>query len=189
MVKETIAAFLPEDRRPILVLFQDEGRFGRIQIPRNCWAPKGMRPVELRQEVREYTYVYLAVCPATGETISLILPYADTHCMNLFLREVSAYYANHRVIMALDGAGWHSAAELEEFDNIRLLYLPPYSPELNPAEHLWRYLREQHIRNSFWTTLDELIEKLVAVLHDLVTPNETVRSLTQFHWTILTDLM
>jgi hypothetical protein len=142
----------------------------------------------LRQEVREYTYVYLAVCPGSGETVSLILPYADTDCMNLFLREISAYYANFRVIMVLDGAGWHSATEVEEFDNIRLLYLPPYSPELNPAEHLWRFLREQHIRNTFWSTLDELVEKLVGVLQYFVAPNQIVRSLTQFHWTILTHL-
>jgi hypothetical protein len=188
LIQEKANTFRPEDTRPLLVLFQDEGRFGRIQIPRKCWAPKGMRPVVFRQEVREYTYVYLAVCPESGETISLILPYVDTECMNQFLQEVSEQYRDFRVIMVLDGAGWHASTGLEEFDNIRLLFLPPYSPELNPAEHLWRYLREEHIRNSFWRTIDELVDSLVTVLHHLISPNETVRSLTAFHWTIPTPL-
>ncbi len=144
-----------------------------------------MRPVVLRQEVREYTYVYLATCLQNGATTPLILPYANTECMDLFLREISERYPDNRGILALDGAGWHTTPELEEFDNVRLLFLPAYSPELNPAEHLWRFLRERHIKNTFWNTLDELIDKLVMVLHDLVAPNDTIRSLAGFHWAIL----
>ena len=86
---------------------QDEGRFGRITDIRSCWAPKGIRPKVSQQVVRTFVYVYAAVCMALGKMSALILPYANTAMMNLFLEEVSHDFKEYFVIMLVDGAGWH----------------------------------------------------------------------------------
>ena len=96
--------------RPIALMSQDEGRFGRISDCRYCWAPKGIRPSVPRQIVREYVYVYSAVCMEQGRMTSLILPYANTDMMSLFLEQVSEDFAGYFVIMLVDQAGWHMSA-------------------------------------------------------------------------------
>ena len=80
-------------------MFQDEGRFGRINKPKRCWCPKGVRPTVPCQIVREYTYAYSAVSPQDGKMVSLVLPYANTNCMNLFLEEVSNRFPNDHILM------------------------------------------------------------------------------------------
>lgn len=90
-----------------MILAQDEGRFGRMNTPRSCWAPEPIRPISPRQIVRKVVYCYSAVCPSLGKITSLILPYANTEMMSLFLREVSQDFSDHFVIMQVDRAGWH----------------------------------------------------------------------------------
>jgi transposase len=85
----------------------------------------------------EYTYAYAAVSVADGTLDSLILPHVNGACMQLFLDEVCARHPDDRIVMVLDGAGWHQSASLSRADNLRLLTLPLYSPALNPVEHLW----------------------------------------------------
>lgn len=92
---------------------QDEGRFGRISDPRRCWAPKGIRPRAPRQIVREYLYAYAAVCPALGQMTSLLLPYANTDMMSLFLEEVAQDFKDYFVVMLVDQAGWHTSNSLK----------------------------------------------------------------------------
>ncbi len=82
-MEAAVATRSPEDSRPVLKMAQDEGRFGRVSIPRRAWAPPGVRPRVPRQLVREYTYVYAAVAPEVGKMTSLILPSANTAMMNL----------------------------------------------------------------------------------------------------------
>jgi hypothetical protein len=91
---------------------EDEGRFGRVRIPRRAWAPPGVRPRAPRQIVREYTYVYAAVAPAEGKIASLILPTANTAMMQLFLNHVSQTFAEYFIVMQVDRAGWHEAKAL-----------------------------------------------------------------------------
>ena len=95
----------PDDNRSVIIMAQDEGRFGRITDIRSCWAPKGIRPKVPRQVARTFVYVYAAVCMVLGKMTSLILPYANTDMMNLFLEEVSAEFKEYFVIMLVDGAG------------------------------------------------------------------------------------
>ena len=92
----------------IRIMFQDEARFGRINIPRLCWAPMGVRPVVGSQVVREYTYAYAAVSPVDGVMDSLILPEVNTAAFELFLEEVATRHADEFVLMFMDGAGWHT---------------------------------------------------------------------------------
>ncbi len=87
-----------EDQRPLLIMAQDEGRFGRISRPRRCWTPPGVRPLVPSQVVCEAAYVFAAVAPSLGKMCSLILPTANTEMMNLFLEHVSQNFSNYFIV-------------------------------------------------------------------------------------------
>lgn len=159
---------------------EDEGRFGRVSIPRRAWAPPGVRPRAPRQMVREYTYVFAAIAPAEGKMTALVLPTANTTMMQLFLEHVSQTFAQYFIVMQVDRAGWHEAKALIVPENIRLIPQPAYSPELNPVEHLWEELREKQLTNLALATLDEVIEKVCDGLKVLEAKPERLRSMTYF---------
>ena len=179
-VKEILAQRDPRDSKPVALLSQDEGIFGRINPPRACWAPEGMRPKVPRQIVRAYVYVYTALCMATGKMTSLILPYANTEMMNLFLEQVAQDFKEFFVIMLIDQAGWHVAKRLKIPENIRLLPQPSHSPELNPVEHIWEDLREKAMPNKAFKSLDQVEEALCRRLRELESDPQKVRSMTNF---------
>ncbi len=159
---------------------EDEGRFGRVSIPRRAWAPPGVRPHAPKQMVREYTYVYAAVAPAEGKMTSLILPTANAAMMQLFLEHVSQTFAGYFIVMQVDRAGWHGAKALVVPDNIRLIAQPAYSPELNPVEHLWEELREKQLANLALPALDEVVDRVCTGLQELEADPERLRSMTYF---------
>lgn len=163
-------------------MFQDEGRFGRISDGRNCWAPLPLRPSVGSQIVREYVYAYAAVCPGDGQMVSMILPWVDAKLMSLFLAQAAAQFPNDHCVMFLDGAGWHKAHDLVVPPNMTLLPLPPNSPELNPAEHVWDYIRENDIRNQVFPDLDKVMDAVEASLRRLHEQPDTLRSMTAFPW-------
>jgi transposase len=76
----------------------------------------------------------------------------------LFLAEVARRHADEFIVMVLDGAGWHKAKRLQVPANMRLISLPPWSPQLNPAEHVWDELREKYFANRWWPTMDHVDE-------------------------------
>jgi len=163
-------------------MFEDEARFGRISDPRRCWAPAGVRPEVEVQVVREYEYAYGAVSPHDGVLETLVLPAVHAEAMGVFLAEVSRRHANEFIVMVLDGAGWHKAKRLQVPENMRLLPLPPWSPQLNPAEHLWDELREKYCANRWFQTMDQLDSQLVTGLAALETDAPRIASLTGFSW-------
>ncbi len=141
-------------------MFEDEAGFGRINKPKYCWCPKGVRPLVPCHHVREYRYTYGAVEPLTGESCFLILPYSNTECMNIFLEELSKTYASDYIVLACDGASWHKSNSLVVPANIRLFYLPPATPEMNPIEQIWKEIRKIGFRNECFKTLELVIERL-----------------------------
>lgn len=163
-------------------MFQDEARFGRINDVRRCWAPKPVRPVCQAMLTHEYTYAYAAVDVARGQIDSLILPHVNTACMQIFLDEVAARHPGERIVMVLDGAGWHAGHALQVPANMRLLPLPPYAPELNPVEHVWDELREKRFHNLVFDSLDALEDRLEASLRDLEGDPDTIRSIVAWPW-------
>jgi transposase len=180
LVQAAVATRDPSDQRPVLLMAQDEGRFGRLSETRRTWAPPGVRPRTPGQVVREYTYAYTAVAPAEGKMTSLILPWADTAMMNLFLSHVATTFAEYFIVMQVDQAGWHQAKDLIVPENIRLIAQPAYSPELNPVEHIWDELREKQFPNVAAASLDEVIDRLCEGLTQLEEEPKRLRSMTYF---------
>ena len=118
--------------RQVRLMFQDEARFGRINDPRRCWAPKGFRPEVGMQIVREYTYAFGAVSPQDGTLDSLVLPVVTAEAMSIFLEEVARRHPEEFILMFLDGAGWHRANNLAVPENMRLEALPLTVPNSIP---------------------------------------------------------
>jgi len=161
----------------------DEARFGRITDARRCWAPKPERPVALTTVSHENTYAYTAANVRNGQTVSLILPYLNGECMQKFVDELSSRYPKSRVIMVLDGAAWHKPGKMLTLPhNIRLVVLPPNSPQLNPVENLWDELREKFFHNRVFNSFDGLEDNLVDALRYLSANKEIVKSITCWHW-------
>ena len=165
-------------------MFQDEARLGRINDPRRCWAPEGVRPEVGLQIVREYTYAFGAVSPHDGTLDSLVLPVVTAEAMSIFLAEVARRHPEEFILMFLDGAGWHRANDLAVPENMRLEALPPYRPQLNPVEHSWDEIREKWFANEVFNSLDAVEDRLGEALVALENDKELVASTTGFDWII-----
>lgn len=169
-------------------MFQDEGRFGRINTPRHCWAPMGIRPVCGKQMVREYTYAYICVSPMDGRIDSLILPNMYTPTMSLFLEEISKRYPHEYVVVIMDGAPCHTSQELEVPKNMSIARIPPYSPQLNPCENMFDEIREKFFPNLVFDSMDAVERQLVFALNTLEDNPKVVKSISGWKW-ILQHLM
>lgn len=175
--------FNTNDSRPVMLFFEDEGRFGRSNNVSKCWAARGVRPAVKKQIVRQYTYAYASVCPETGESHSLVISGSNTEIMNYYLNDLSEVYKQYRIILCTDNASWHTSRSLKIPENIVFLYLPPYSPQLNPVEHLWDYIREQKgFNNRIINSIEEVIDKLSDALHQIEQEKDIIKSMCNFSW-------
>jgi transposase len=161
------------------IMFADEARFGRINRPRPCWAPIGIRPEVASQLIREYIYLYGAVSPKDGTCIYLIMPTSNTACFQAFLN-LAAQCAGQDILLVLDGAPNHRCGDLVLPDNISLLFLPPYAPELNPKENLWDEIREKIFKNYALKSIDAVRAKLKEAILYMERKPEIVKSITSF---------
>src|SRR5262249_39418651 len=125
--------------------------FGQQGTLTHVWAPRGSRPVAPKQVGYANVQVVTAVCPATGRAEGLIAAKLDAALTQLFLEQLSATIPQGvHALLVWDGASWHTAGSLVMPANVTALRLPPYSPELNPVERLWHYLREHHWSNRVY---------------------------------------
>lgn len=170
--------------RKLRLMFQDEAGFGRINKPKRCWCKKGLRPNVPCHRVREYSYAYAAVSPHDGEMASLVLPYANTACMNIFLQEVSKRYPDDYILMVADNAAWHRSKGLTIPENMEIFPLLPYSPELNPVEQIWDEVREKGFRNELFNTLKHVELRLCDTLANLENDHPRVKSITGWDWIV-----
>ncbi len=188
---ETLAALLTPEAvggRPVRLMFQDEARFGRMVRPKRCWAPEPLRPVIGNGYEREFVYVYGAVSPLQGELDWRLCREMNTVRMGEFLAQLSRAHPAELIVVVLDGASSHKAKELAIPDNIRLLPLPPYAPQLNPQEHVWNELREKEFPNRVFNHLDAVVQQLQQGLPRLAADSERLRSLTAWPWIISLNL-
>ena len=163
------------DKR-VRLLFEDEAGFGRINKPKYCWCYPGLRPTVPCHHIREYRYAYGAVEPLTGDHFFLVLPYSNTECMNLFLEELSKANPNDIILLVCDGAAWHTTNALSIPENIKLIFLPPATPEMNPIEQIWKEIRKLGFRNEIFQTLEKVVDRLCDTICSL--SNELVKSIT-----------
>jgi transposase len=162
----------------------DEHRIGLKPILRRVWAPRGARPVAIGHHRFEWLYVTVFVSPATGESfwyLSTGVSREDFEALlALFAREACA--GRHRIIiLVLDNAGWHSSPDLVVPEGIRLVFLPPYTPELQPAETLWVHLDEP-VTNRHFDTLTDLDAVVARQCVALTADRDRVRGQAGFHW-------
>lgn len=140
----------------VQVLFFDESRFGTHSKLGHGWFDRGVRtPVNIKLGFQNF-YVYSAISSANGYNFSLLLPEVNSSNMNIYLERLAKSLKGKKVILVLDGAAWHKSHALKVPQNIELLYLPPYSPELNPVEKLWQFIKSKIIRNKFYNNIKEL---------------------------------
>lgn len=165
------------------VWLQDEARIGQQGSLTRVWAEKGSRPRLVRQQQYEYAYIFGAACPSTGESVGLVLPSSNTEAMNLHLQAISERVAqNKHAVVIVDNAGWHHAGELQKFSNITLMYLPPYSPELNPQEQVWRQMRERYLANRCYKDYDDIVEAACSAWNNITSDKDAVKQLTSRDW-------
>jgi hypothetical protein len=174
--------------RSVRVTFQDEARFGRMARMRRCWAPAPWRPMVRNGYERKFTYVYGSVSPLQGQLDWRLTPQMNTEHMAAFLQQVSQTHADEFILMVLDGASSHKAKQLTVPENIRLLSLPPYSPELNPQEHVWDELREKQFPNRVMDHMDQVIRQLEEGLKGMANDPDRMRSLSAWPWIISLNL-
>ncbi|QYK48957.1 MAG: IS630 family transposase [Phycisphaeraceae bacterium] len=143
----------------VRVYFMDEARFGQQGTTTRMWAKRGSRPTAVKQTRYEWVYLYAAVEPATGHSVALQAPHVNTDTMNVFLKMLSEELAaDEHAILIMDQAGWHKSRRLKLPENITTLLLPPYSPELNPVERLWAYLRSHYLSNRVFDDYQHLLD-------------------------------
>ena len=139
---------------------QDETRIGQQGSLCRIWAKRGTRPRKVRQRQFLSTYVYGAASYVTGRSCALVLPYANTVAMNLFLQELSRTIdVSKHVALIVDNAGWHKSEQLVVPDNVTLIPLPPYAPELNAMEQVWEWMKKHHLSNQCYKNYNHIVEK------------------------------
>ena len=147
------------------------------------WYKRGQRPPGLADKRFTFAYIFAAVEPGTDNAFALIMPYADTDAMQVFLDRFSkTIAADEHVAMIADQAGWHVSNNLKVPTNISLVRLPPYSPELNPVERLWLYLKERFLSHRLLDDYDAIVDAAEAAWKRLTAETGRVTSLCSYSW-------
>lgn len=162
----------------------DEHRVGLKPVLRRAWVRPGDRPVATVRHRYEWLWLVAFAHPASGESHWYLLPRMRADTFSLALAEFAAVVGagpGHRAVLVLDQAGWHTGGAVAVPDGLHLVFLPAYSPELQPAERLWP-LSDEPIANRLVADLDELEERLARRCVTLMADRAAVRRHTRFHW-------
>lgn len=160
-------------RKPVYCF--DEGRFGLQSSLCRKWAQEGSACTgKIRQNYQNF-YAYSAVAPSEGDGFHLLLPFVNTEMMQIYLDELCQSLGEKEIVLIMDQAGWHKSKDLVVPKNVDIWFLPPYSPELNPVERLWKMIKINTIHNRLYDSLKQL-EKAVIDYFDTITP-EVLRQL------------
>ncbi|PWC39891.1 transposase [Azospirillum sp. TSO35-2] len=169
--------------KPIEIWWQDEARIGQKNKITRRWARRGSRPAAPHDQRTRSAYLFGAICPAQGKGAALVLPRCTSEAMALHLEEIARAVAPgaHAVVL-LDQAGWHTSAKLPIPANITLLPLPPKSPELNPVENIWQYMRDNWISNRVFASYQDILDHCCFAWNTLVEQPWTIMSIGLRDW-------
>lgn len=170
---------MPLEFASINLYFEDESRFGLHTKYGRGLTARGVQPVCNFQQVYKSTYLFGAFSPITGASFLLELPFCNNDTFQIYLNEFSKQNPSEFKIIVLDNGAFHKAAALQIPKNICLFFLPPYSPELNPAEKIWKHLKRK-FTNKLFKTLDEISE-FFAIQIAALTP-EKIKSTCGFRY-------
>jgi transposase len=169
--------------KPIEIWFQDEARIGQKNKITRRWARRGTRPSAPRDQRTKSTYIFGAICPARGTGAGLILPRCNTAAMALHLAEISRAVApGAHAVLLLDQAGWHLSEKLDIPQNITLMPLPPKSPELNPVENIWQFIRDNWLSNRIFQSYDDIVDHCCFAWNKLIDQPWTIMSIGLRTW-------
>ncbi|HAS6410520.1 TPA: IS630 family transposase [Vibrio vulnificus] len=170
------------------VWFQDEARFGQQNTTTRLWAERGSRPRVVKQQQFEYAYLFGSVCPARGIGEAMVVPWVNKNIMVEHLKQLSAVTKKGRhAVVIMDGAGWHTNDIAEPFDNVSIIKLPPYSPELNPIEQVWSWLRQHYLANQSFADYEDIVSKVCRALNSFLECSARVRQMCSRRWIDLTS--
>ena len=168
---------------PVEVWFQDEARVGQQGTLTRVWAKRGTRPRAPRD--RRYTWAWLfgAVCPERRTGAAVVVPEINVGAMEAHLAEIGRNVGpGAHAVLVLDGAGWHTSPRLRVPDNVSLLPLPRCSPELNPVENVWAYLRQNRLSHRVWESYDAIVDACCDAWNGLMRSPERIASITARSW-------
>ena len=171
---------------PIQVWFQDEARIGEKNNRAKIWAPVGERPVVSADMGYQVGYLLGAICPESGKAVGLVMPCANAITTQMLLDCISEEITDqaHGVII-MDCATWHTTKKLKIPDNMTIIFLPPYCPELNPIEQVWDFLRENYLSNRIFSTWDSLVDAICWAWNKLCESPEKINKIGTREWVIL----
>ncbi len=139
--------------------FQDEARFGQKGTLTSVWALRGSRPRGVKQTEYDWVYLYGAVNPVTGQSVGMLAPTVNVEWMSEHLRLISQDVGpDVHIVLVMDQAGWHTSGKVRVPQNITILFLPPCSPELNPVERLWLWLKSHYLSNRVYEHYEHLLD-------------------------------
>ena len=154
------------------------------------WARTGSRPRAPHDQRTQSTYLFGAICPERGTGAALVLPARNTEAMQLYLDEIATKATpGAHAILLLDQAGWHGAAALKVPSNISLLPLPSRSPELNPQENIWQFMRQNWLSNRIFKGYDDIVDHCCYAWNTLIDQPWKIMSLARRDWAIAGDLL
>jgi len=165
------------------LFFQDEARIGQKGRVCHVWWTRGKRPPGLCDKRFTFAYIFAAVEPGTDNGFALVMPYADTAAMQQFLNQFSQTIApDEHAVMILDQAGWHGSNALAVPANVTLVPLPPYSPELNPVERIWLYLKERFLSHRLLDDYDAIVTAACNAWNRLLAEAGRIKTLCSYPW-------
>jgi transposase len=171
-------------RKAIEIWFQDEARLGQKNGLVRQWARKGTRPRQPADQRYQNAYLFGAICPATGKGAALMMPKANARAMQAHLDEISLTIARSaHAVLLMDRAGWHTTAKLTVPKNITIILLPSRSPELNPMENVWQYMRQTWLSNRVFETYADILDAGCTAWNRLIAQPDTIRSIGNRKWT------
>lgn len=182
---EKVEALAPEgfDRNAIDIWFEDESRAGQKGTLTRIWARTGTRPRVVRQQQYLNAYIIGSVCVTQNTAEAVIMPHCNTEAMQVHLEQISKATKSGRfAVVVMDQASWHTTEDIRDIPNVAPLFLPPASPELNPMEQVWEYIKDHYLSNMIFDGYEDIVESCCDAWNKFINKEYLIKSLCSRDW-------